>query len=191
MLGKQQIIKKNKSTKNEKAMTKELDIIEIQKGILVHPVFVTGKIKGGFSYQVIKKYPNVELSCVDMCSATRQEDLLGKTLFTFGKNCEVAIASIFCIKATQKYPHMAIKQEPQNENCVDLDSFNEGVSSIKEVTTNKTSHLFNFPVYVPYKLGNKISSVEWKIAQKLIFGNISNAVICINKKNETRSKNKS
>jgi len=186
-LGKQQIIKKNKSTKNEKAMTKELDIIQIQKGVLVHPVFINGKLNGGFSYQVSKKYPNVELAYVDMCSSTKDENLLGKTLYTFGKNCEVAIASIFCLKPLQKYPDMVIKQELKNENCVDLDSFNEGVSNIKEMTTSKSSHLFNFPVYVPYKLGNKISSIEWKIVQKLIFGNISNAVICINKKNETRN----
>jgi len=177
MLGKQHIINKNKSTKNEKTMTKELDIIQIKKGILVHPVFTSGKLKGGFSYQVTRKYPNVELACVDICSATEEQDISGKTLFTLGKSCEVAIASIFCIKQPKQ-----IQDPDKEQNCVDLDSFNEGVNNIKNIVNEKTSPLFNFPVYVPYKLGNKINSTEWKIAQKLIFGNISNAVICINPK---------
>lgn len=154
-------------------MTKELDIIQIKKGILVHPVFTSGKLKGGFSYQVTRKYPNVELACVDICSSTEEQDISGKTLFTLGKSCEVAIASIFCIKQPKQ-----IKEQ----NCLDLDSFNEGVNNIKNIVNEKTSPLFNFPVYVPYKLGNKINSTEWKIAQKLIFGNISSAVICINPK---------
>lgn len=172
MLGKQPIIKKKQFIKNEKAMTKELDIIQVKKGVLVHPVFINGKIKGGFSYQVTKKYPNVELAYVDMCSATKEADLSGKTLFTFGKNNEVVIASIFCLKQSE---------QSNSVNSLDLDSFNDGVNNIKE-QISKESSLFNFPVYFPYKLGNKINATEWKIAQKLIFGNISKAIICINPK---------
>ncbi len=180
MLGKQHIITKNKSTKNKKTMTKELDIIQVQKGILIHPVSTNGRLKGGFSYQVTKKYPNVELSYVDMCSATEEKDLCGKTLLTLGKNCEVAVASIFCLKPMQISPGSVTKNQLKPENRVDLDSFNEGVNSIKKMVMEKTSQLFDFPVYVPYKLGNKINPIEWKIAQKLIFGNISKAIICIN-----------
>jgi hypothetical protein len=139
--------------------TETKDILSVNSGVIVHPVSCGGKMSGGFSHQVLKKFPTVLKDYVESTCSGSLFDRLGKaSLVNISE--DLSIANVYCLMSSNdqnKFEYMAFKQ----------------------ALVHLTDLLPSSKFYFPYKLGCGLQGGNWKEIEKIIHSIVPKYTICI------------
>lgn len=138
---------------------KTLDILSVNVGVIVHPISCNGTVFGGFSKQLINKYPAVLKDHESAYSNSSPFSILGKNS-SINVTKTLSVTNAYCqvvSNGQNKFEYLAFK------------------SCLEQMQKEMPKGHF----YFPYKLGCGLQGGNWKDIESLIHSIISNYTICI------------
>jgi O-acetyl-ADP-ribose deacetylase (regulator of RNase III) len=142
---------------------KQMNILDVTKGIIVHQCNAQGVMGAGLAAKIRARYPvaydiyrNKYLG--DACE-------LGSISCAFACNYELIIVNLI----GQKFYGW-----DKNVIYTDYEAFRNGCKKIKNLSDEQK----DWPVYFPFNIGCGLANGSWNIVSKIIEEELPNAIVC-------------